>query len=318
MILLNGIEVTVITFPNKEVSIRYDGPNDFDMNRVVWTYESNQDFLLLKLVEELLLTKDFKTSMAKCTITYMPYSRMDRAHNGHPFSLRGVIEMLPTEWEYTVIEPHSHVTVDLLESLTDNDVNVVNPSYDILKRELAQWEMFDMGINGLNESVYIVFPDKGAYDRAIYYGLIEELKDNFGDTIEDCILLGKKSRGWVGDIEGLQLSRLDGNDVSTDVSKMTAFVVDDLVSYGGTFYRVVELIRSLGVNDVRLIATHLEDSVYKGELTTLGCPIHGTDSMGITRRHDNVHVDSLIDTYPELFRNIPVKEVTVQREEGEE
>lgn len=317
MILLNGIEPTITRFPNGEISIKHDFGRGFEVNRVIWTFSGLEDFVVLKLIEELI--HEYHTSpIVECTITYMPFSRMDRAHNGHPFSLRGVIEMLPIYWNYTVIEPHSQLTVDLLQDISEEDVKVVNPSYDILKRELAQWEMFDMGINGLHNSVYIVFPDKGAYDRAVFYNFIEELKTNFGDGIEDCILIGKKSRGWVGDIEGLQLYNWDDSDVIVDEEKRTAFVVDDLVSYGGTFYRVVELLDTLGVNDVRLIATHLEDSVYKGELTTLRCPIHGTDSMGTTRRHDNVHVDALIDTYPELFRNIPVKEVTVQKEKGEE
>src|SRR5437762_7580417 len=113
MILLNGNPITIKRFPNGEVLLEKNeiASNKKDEgNSVTLKYESDLDLFNLLLVRKALW---FPCDLS---ITYMPYSRMDRQSDIYVFTLKSICKYI--NWldfnRIYVFEPHSDVTPALL------------------------------------------------------------------------------------------------------------------------------------------------------------------------------------------------------------
>ena len=240
MIILNDTPIEFTTFPNNETNV----PNRFSNavvytkhNNVTFKYESDDDLI------KLLFTKNYLTDLAPnaethLTITYMPYSRMDRSENGSAFTLKYVAKFINDLLfdKVTVIEPHSDVTTALLDRATAHYIN-----FDLIDRVKSSIQ-FDQNLD------YLFFPDAGAQKR-------------YQSLSKDQQIVGFKHRDFeTGKIESLDIV----GDIH--VSPRNALIVDDLSSYGGTFVRSAKALREAGFDKIYLLVAHAEDSIFKGEL----------------------------------------------------
>ena len=259
MIYLNGIEITNKQFPNGELNLlaieeAILARKGYKMNHFVFKYEDDKDLMALYFAKKQV---DLRTSdVSTLSIAYMPYSRMDRAETPQtPFMLKFVCDFINNMKfsEVYVHEAHSKVTKKLL-----NNVRTVLDNVSFIEH-VKNKETF------LSVCDYIVFPDKGAYER--YNGKISSKNMLFGE---------KKRDFGTGLIQHLELI---GNKSEVIHGESTAIIVDDLSSFGNTFIRVSEKLRELGFKRVVLLVCHAENSIFKGQLFDHIDKVYTTDSI---------------------------------------
>lgn len=244
MIIINDREIKFEKFPNGETRMVEDSfPSQIIKDTVLnvkFKYEDDSDLIKLmfvkKYLEQTYSMKDINACVLE--IMYMPYSRMDRSVNGSAFTLKYVTEFINSlNFDaVSIIEPHSDVTVALIDSAFPNMHNLQ------LIKEVKSIVGFE------DEVDYIVFPDGGACKR-------------YSDLKAENLLIGHKNRDFkTGEIKGLSIIG-DTNGVGKK-----AIIVDDLSSYGGTFIATSKELRKLGIEKVYLLVAHAENSIFKGEL----------------------------------------------------
>ena len=250
MIKLNGVEVPFEKFPNGETKV--DGQQIINLmvgfNHIEFKYESDSDLIKLMFVKKHLDEYNEKSSI---TIYYMPYSRMDRVEENSVFTLKYVSEFINSlNFEkVNVAEPHSDVAMALLDKS-----KLLNVTTNILLQVLIEVE-FD------KDNDYLIFPDAGAQKR---YGKLKGYKQ----------LIGHKNR----DFKTGEITKIDLVGEIPD-KPFKAIIIDDLCSYGGTFYRinddgkesgVASLLNKIGASEIYLIVAHAEEAIFKGSIFTGG------------------------------------------------
>jgi ribose-phosphate pyrophosphokinase len=108
---------------------------------------------------------------------------------------------------------------------------------------------------------YLVFPDAGASKR---YSSLKGFHT----------LVGHKHR----DFETGEIKSLDIIGSFNKVGKK-AIIVDDLSSYGGTFVKTSEALKSRGIEEIYLLVAHAENSIFKGKLFENINKVFTTDSI---------------------------------------
>jgi len=237
MIKLNNVELNFERYPNGE--LRVDGEQIHslkkDLNQIAFKYESDDDLLKLLFVKSCLDEDRLSTSLL---IYYMPYSRMDRVESGSVFTLKYICKMINTMnfSSVVVIEPHSDVTPALLDRCV-----TLFPTIGLLGQVMDEIG-FDKKMD------YLFFPDTGAAKR-------------YGKDMSYNQLVGYKIR----DFATGEITRLDVlGDIKGKGFKV--IIMDDLCSFGGTFIRSAEKLKSLGASEVYLLVAHCESSIFKGEI----------------------------------------------------
>ena len=75
-----------------------------------------------------------------------------------------------------------------------------------------------------------------------------------------------KNRDWkTGQIKSLSV--LGETD---DIAGKDVLIIDDICSKGGTFYHSAKALKDLGVNDIYLYVSHLENAVHEGDMIKSG------------------------------------------------
>ncbi|MGD1416413.1 ribose-phosphate pyrophosphokinase [Bacillus stercoris] len=267
MIKVNGREVEFREFPNGEFRLLHSSIDEMPLiPEVHFKFENNSDLIKLMFVKNYL---DQIHARGGCLVVYyMPYSRMDRSEAGSPFTLRYVTNFINNlNFNFvSVIEPHSDVTVALLENAEANYINFT--LIENVKNEID----FD------EENDFIMFPDAGASKR-------------YSKMKAKNVLIGHKHRNFqTGEIESLKLVG------DTDKAKgRKAIIVDDLSSYGGTFVGASQALRNVGIEGVYLLVAHAENNIFKGKLFEHIDKLFTTDSL-ITEQdypHNKKYQDQL-------------------------
>lgn len=114
MLKLNGTEILFGRFPNKELFLAIANLSILPLpheNVVTWIYEDNEDFAKLLILTYWLDEMNANTVL---NISYMPYSRMDRANGVYVPSLTPVADFVEfLRYDKVVIrEPHSSATLE--------------------------------------------------------------------------------------------------------------------------------------------------------------------------------------------------------------
>lgn len=254
MITVNSKKVEFTEFPNGELNLNHKSidvlANSDSATNVGFKFENNTDLIKLMFVKRYLDQLKIKTT--RLSISYMPYSRMDRSENGSPFTLKYVAQFI-NELEFSeieVYEPHSDVTTALLNRVKPNFINfnLIN----LVKRIVRFDENKD----------YLMFPDAGASKR---YSRMKAKN----------VLVGHKHRDFeTGEIKGLELV----GDIS-GANGRQVIIVDDLSSRGGTFVHSSKKLREHGFSNVFLLVAHAENTIFKGELFNHIDTVFTTDSI---------------------------------------
>jgi ribose-phosphate pyrophosphokinase len=253
MIKINNKEIKFGKFPNGELilykkqflNIIPEKINDINGFHIKWKYENDTDFIKLLFVKTELEALQSKLGISTSssiilTILYFPYSRMDRENENYTFSLQYISNFINSLEFGTVIinEPHS----DLCIKLTDYSISRFYTP-DLLNK-------YESEIDFNKDKDFLIFPDKGAYDR--YESLFLEYVSIYAD---------KKRNFETGIIEDLTI-----NDLGIDISGTNIIIIDDLCSKGGTFLWAAEKLKEKGVNKIYLIVGHCETTIKRGEL----------------------------------------------------
>lgn len=281
MILVNGIEVEFKTFPNGERNFNgskllskifneseeafknkdnaFSPSSDQPIN-LTFKYEDDSSLIELYFVKKYL---ELFLEKVNLIILYMPYSRMDRVEINNPLTLKYVAEFINSMSfnSVIVIEPHSDVTGALL-----NKVSTYNITTEILLPKAIAKTGFDKDLD------YVIFPDAGASKR--YSKDVDVKKIAYGD----------KSRDFTtGEISKLNLINFDPMGVNNVI------ILDDLISYGGTYVKTIERLVELGYKGhIYIVAAHCENAIFMGDLLKGKVPvdkIFTTNSMVSETNH---------------------------------
>jgi ribose-phosphate pyrophosphokinase len=264
MIYLNDVELQFAQFPNGETKMNEDqikGNLRHLENSIDLKFESDGDLIKLMFLKNYLDTLSLSSNL---TISYMPYSRMDRVENGSAFTLKYITNFINSLLfdSVIVVEPHSDVTPALLD-----DVTTVFPTSDLLSMALDLYE-FDQSRD------YLFFPDGGAAKR---YGKVKGFKH----------LIGNKSRDFeTGHITGLDIIG------KVDTEDFKVIILDDLCSRGGTFILSAEKLKEIGAKEIYLVVTHCEETINQGDIlhSNLIDEVLTTDSIIKKSENKKIHI----------------------------
>lgn len=248
MIAVNNLRVNVKHFPAGEQNILdFTTPimpgNEFIIR---WHYENDEELVTLIYIVGHLRSKypEYNISL---DLPYMPHARMDRTKNHtEVFTLKYFAQVINSlNFNHVnVWDAHSDVSVALLD-------RVINHSPNQIIAKLLNKPEVDLA------NLVIYFPDAGAYKRYKDLNCIQTFK-------LPCVY-GEKIRNWeTHRIEGLKVVtngvEIEGKDV---------LMIDDIISYGGTFFHSAKKLRELGALSVSAYATHVENEMLNKEKGTL-------------------------------------------------
>lgn len=283
MIKLNDTIINVGKFPNNESFIDVELSKEIKKENkctIYFKFEDDSEFIYLKFLKDF-LSDNFVENIT-LLMPYIPYSRMDRKEENRLFTLKSIAKFInELNFKKVIVwEPHSNVSTALFDRLV-----VVNKSAEITWKLLTKlsevasdssiMEKYDDPYIAIKEEckkrkIFLVYPDDGAAKRY-----------NKQFDFENIITCQKERDFNTGRIKSLKLECPDKIKIDT------AVIVDDLSSRGGTFqYTAKELKEQLGVENIYLVVTHCENTIFDGEVLTGGLikMVYTTDSIIDTER----------------------------------
>ena len=200
---------------------------------ITWHYENDSEFFTLYCLRK-------SCGVANLVLPYVPHARMDRVKDkDEVFTLKHFCEAI-NDLKFnsvTILDPHSNVTPALLDR-----VKVVTSESYV---EQAIEEMED------KENLILFTPDEGAMKR---YGEYEVFKTYLST-------FGMKNRDWkTGKILSYDILHPEV------VKDKDVLIIDDICSYGGTFYHAAKVLKAAGARSVSLFVTHMEKNVFNGDM----------------------------------------------------
>lgn len=244
MIKINGSKVNINYFPDgtfllKEDVGAYILNNNTRTATFNWHFENNAELVALQF-----LAKHFKNNgmNIRLIMPYIPNARQDRVKNTEDvFTLKYFAEIINSLGfaDVTVLDPHSNVSTALLDRIITRSPREY--IYEAIKK-----------IDKDHTELILYFPDDGSMKR--YANMFPKYK----------YVYGQKTRNWeTGEILGL--------DIITnglDLSGKTILMIDDIISYGGSYFYSAQTLKEFSVDKIYAYATHTENSVLNKEKGT--------------------------------------------------
>lgn len=236
MISINYQTLSQERFPDGTLSLKTPKFHNKDHLLVIWNYENDAELFTLICV-----AKKFANNPKKLFMPYLPHARMDRVKNPDTevFTLKYFCEVINSlNFDaVVVVDAHSNVGPALLNNCENFPVKEeLNYAIQSIQRDLD------------GKDLMLFFPDEGAMKR---YSDYSPLPYSFGI----------KQRDWeTGKITSL---RIEGE---VDVAGRDVLIVDDICSYGGTFFRAAQALKDAGARHVYLYVTHCEENILKGSI----------------------------------------------------
>lgn len=241
MIRVNNKELDIKCFPDGTKLIKY--LTDTEKVKITWLYDDDEECMRIYFLTKHLRAHDVKT--IDLFMPYIPNARMDRVENQDElFTLKYFAEFI-NDLKFDsveVLDPHSNVSAALIDN-----ISIIEPTEIISK-------LFETVISERNTILF--FPDEGAMKRY----------SHIASNCDVPYVFGMKKRDWhTGEILGLDV--LGETDV---VSGKNILIVDDICSRGGTFLHSAKALKAMGAIDIDLYVSHLENSVWDGEMIKSG------------------------------------------------
>lgn len=278
MLIVNRRIVKVGHFPAGEQNIL-----DFNLSilpdnvyNITWKYESDEELVsLIYIVSH--IRNFYPNSDINLKMPYIPHARMDRVKSDKEvFTLKyfaQVINSLNFRAVYT-LDAHSDSSLALID-------RIHNASPDTIIADVI-WNIPEIDVRQL----VVYFPDAGAYKRYKDLRSISNYPKVYGEKI----------RNW-------QTHRIEGLNVVTngvELKGKSVLLIDDIISYGGTFYHSILKLKELGVDNIYIYASHVENAMIDTDKGTLIKLIDdGTVNMLYT-------TDSIFKTENNEGRNINI------------
>lgn len=242
MIKLNGTIIEFTRFPNKEMSFVFDADLAKEKaNMITFKYEDDSSLIDLMMVKRE-LDLYVPHSVSALVISYMPYSRLDRANGSIVFTLKHIADFINGLGfdGVVIIEPHSDVTCAVIDRAAGIDFT-----------ELLFNDAISSGTIEFDpKEDFVCFPDATAQKR---YGKMGDYKT----------VLGMKDRDFeTGWINSLDIFIPNGYSIKGK----NVVIVDDLCSKGGTFMLTAKALKKLGAASITLVVTHCEPTILDGDI----------------------------------------------------
>lgn len=241
MIRINDKKIDMKHFPDGTMLIKYLADNE--STKITWLYDNDEECIGIYF-----LVKHLRAHGAKVIELFMPYipnARMDRIKNSDEvFTLKYFAEFINdlNLDSVEVLDPHSNVSTALIDN-----VSIIEPT-DII---LSLLETVNSDGNAI-----LFFPDEGAMKRY----------SHIASKCDIPYVFGMKNRDWrSGEI--LRLEVLGETDA---VPGKNILIIDDICSRGGTFLHSAKALKDLGATDIDLYVSHLENSVWEGDMIRSG------------------------------------------------
>ncbi|MGL4345239.1 MAG: ribose-phosphate pyrophosphokinase [Cellulosilyticaceae bacterium] len=248
MIRVNGVAVEVNHFPDGTLRLTDIAVGG---DTITWHFENNEELLVLYMVTKHLREKGSQSIHLE--MKYIPNARQDRTGREEDvFTLKYFAELINSLGFETVsvLDAHSNVALALIDRVVSLPV----------KPYIQQ----AMALSGIDADRDIIFyPDEGSQKR--YSGMIQ-----FPHAF------GYKKRRWEdGEILGLEVMG------ELPQEPFNVLIIDDISSFGGTFYYAAQKLKALGADKIYLYITHCEKSILEGQLIKSGLieHIYTTDSL---------------------------------------
>lgn len=228
MITVNNLAVDKTRFPDGTYLLHQ---TPCDEAEIKWIYEADEEvFQLYALTRHLRERGAKKLSL---NLPFLPNARMDRVkREDEVFTLKYFCELINALRfdKVSVWDVHSNVGAALIDRLS-----VISPQ-KALERVIDK-----IG----SQNIVIYFPDEGAHKR--YADMLPGLP----------LCYGRKKRDWEsGKIQGLEIEK-----GGVDLRGKRVLMVDDICSYGGTFYYSAIALIEEGASEIYSFATHTENSL---------------------------------------------------------
>ncbi len=257
MITINNQKIEIKHFPDQTLLLHLEPIEDHVI--IQWNYENNEEFLALQM-----LTLHLKPH-AKSIELFMPYlpnARQDRVKNvDDVFTLKHFATLINfLEFNCVkVLDVHSSVAFELIHKLEEISVlPFINKAIE---------KCFE------KKQPLLFFPDLGAYHR-------------YKRILPYNALYGEKIRDW-------ETGKIKGLEIKGDMPKgeFDILIIDDISSYGGTFYHSAKKLKEMKAKNIQLYVTHAENSILKGDLISSGLlsKIYTTNSI-FTGEHPLIEV----------------------------
>lgn len=260
MLLLNGREISVNSFPDNAThfAFDFDGWRTFVNWRhltpvIQWRYEADNEVFILVCLKKHLAEMGYKHVILD--MYYIPHARMDRVKTVNDvFTLKYFCEIINSlNFDaINVFDPHSNVSCALLNNLN------VHPIEEYIKEVITK-----IG----KENLILFFPDEGAMKRYV----------DLSKTFNIPFVFGIKNRDW-------KTGKITNLTVAGDTSMITGknvLIIDDICSRGGTFFYASKELNKYQPNEIYLYVSHCENTIYDGELYHSGLikTIYTTNSL---------------------------------------
>lgn len=241
MIRVNNKELDIKYFPDGTKLIKH--MTDTEKVKITWLYDDDEECMRIYFFTKHLRAHGVKT--IELFMPYIPNARMDRVKNpDEVFTLKYFAEFINGLGfdSVEVLDPHSNVSAALIDN-----ISIIEPT-DIVSNLLQT-------VNADGNTI-LFFPDEGAMKRY----------SHIASNCDVPYVFGMKKRDWhTGEILGLDV--LGETDV---VSGKNILIVDDICSRGGTFLHSAKALKAMGATNIDLYVSHLENSVWDGEMIKSG------------------------------------------------
>ena len=241
MIRVNNKELDIKCFPDRTKLIKY--LTDTEEVKITWRYDNDEECMLMYFLVKHLRTHGVKR--IELLMPYIPNARMDRVKNSDEvFTLKYFAEFINDLKldSVEVLDPHSNVSTALIDN-----ISIIEPT-DIILNLLET-------VNSDGNTI-LFFPDEGAMKRY----------SHIASKCDIPYVFGMKNRDWrSGEILGLEV--LGETDA---VPGKNILIIDDICSRGGTFLHSAKALKAMGAADIDLYVSHLENSVWEGDMIRSG------------------------------------------------
>ena len=233
MLYINNEQVEIKHFPDQTLLMKVAPVEEA---KFTWLFENNEEFVALQML--VMHFRSHGVKNMKLNMPYIPNARQDRVKKETDiFTLKYFATLLNAlEFsEVTVLDAHSPVSLELIHNVKEIPV-----------KPYIEKVMAELQLDPTRDCIF--YPDKGARLR-------------YSNMIEFPHLYGEKVRDFeTGQIKGLDIVG------ETPPKGFRAFIIDDISSYGGTFYHCAKKLKEIGAGEIYLYISHAENSILEGEL----------------------------------------------------
>lgn len=233
MIKVNGQAIIIDHFGDG--TLKCDAVDDAilsgrNVNVIEWMYDNESElFAVMCLARD--IQQRFPDARLGLCMPYIPNARQDRRVSGRLFTLETFAELINLmNFSFvSVLDPHSEESEKHIERLD----KMISPRLELEVMTAAS-----------SPNTMVMFPDAGAEKKY---------------RMQSTAIVGKKTRDESGRISSYELVNfVDGTE--------NVLIRDDICSYGGTFVAAAKALRERGVKNIKLLVSHCEDNILKGEV----------------------------------------------------